>query len=117
MQNQVHIPIIRTRLTKETSIQDIYEEVVEACNEYLPVKDGISFFSAFLLYGSKQFPAEWTGVVAFENMTTIVARVANRIFVGPVLCESQCLAAYWHSKLILSVNRQEPYLDQTLHRV
>jgi septum formation topological specificity factor MinE len=43
MQNRIQVSIIRTRLTKETPglVADVYDEVVEACNQYIPVKDGI----------------------------------------------------------------------------
>ena len=44
VQSEIHIPIIRTQLTKETPglVADVYDEVVKACNQHVPAKDGIS---------------------------------------------------------------------------
>jgi len=70
-ENPLHIPIIRNQLTKAIPalILDLYDDVSEAFNQYLPAK-------------------EWTRVIALENMTKIVARVSNRAFVGPQLCRN-----------------------------
>ncbi len=105
--NKVHHSVIRTRLRKETLglVRDVYEEVIESCNQYIPVGDGM-FFSGYLQFTEgDNFRTEWTDVFLFENIKTIVARAANRIFVGPILCESNIFVAYWHCQLILSVDR------------
>jgi hypothetical protein len=41
-QNNIQIQIIKKRLAKEIPalVADVYEEVVEAFNQYIPVKDG-----------------------------------------------------------------------------
>ena len=48
--SEFQISIIRTRLTKETPglVADVYDEVVEACNQYIPVKDGMFFYQGIL---------------------------------------------------------------------
>ena len=46
--NKVHHSVIRTRLRKETLglVRDVYEEVAESCNQYIPVEDGM-FLSGY----------------------------------------------------------------------
>jgi len=41
-QTKIHLSVIKTRLTKEleTLVRGVYEEVVESCNQYIPVEDG-----------------------------------------------------------------------------
>jgi hypothetical protein len=50
-QKPIIVPLIRTRLSKETLglVAGVYDEVVEACNQYIPVKDGNFLLS--LVYG------------------------------------------------------------------
>ena len=42
-ENPFHRPLVKRRLTREIPvlIPDIYDEIVEACKECLPAKDGI----------------------------------------------------------------------------
>ena len=43
--NQFQIPIIKTRLTKSLPelVPSVYDEVVEACNQYIPANNGMYF--------------------------------------------------------------------------
>ena len=64
-----------------------------AINTFLPMMVCISL--NFLISGGRQLSTEWFSVRAFEVMTKIVARASNRIFVGPILCESNASVRGW----------------------
>ena len=37
---------------------------------------------------------EWATLVVFETVIKVVARAANRVFVGPILCESHLVQVF-----------------------
>ena len=84
------IPPIKSRLTKSLPalFPCIADEVVEACNQYIPAKDGQYFSGTSWCLATDNFSSEWFSVNALGVMTKIIARSSNRIFVGPTLCKS-----------------------------
>ncbi|KAG6330524.1 hypothetical protein ID866_8565 [Astraeus odoratus] len=66
-----HISIIQTQLKRNlpTLCPDIEDEMVNAFNDYLPVRGN-----------------EWTAVPAYDTFRKIVARSTNRMLVGLPLC-------------------------------
>jgi hypothetical protein len=42
-ENQYHIPIIRSQLTQSLPllVPEVYDEVVTACNEFIPITNGM----------------------------------------------------------------------------
>jgi hypothetical protein len=54
-ENPFHVPIITTRLTKAIPglVPDVFDEMVAACDEYLPAKEGIYFLKILGIHGSR----------------------------------------------------------------
>ncbi|KIP04651.1 hypothetical protein PHLGIDRAFT_109308 [Phlebiopsis gigantea 11061_1 CR5-6] len=69
--NQYHIPVIRTTLTRNLSVlaDDIFDEIRAAFTDVIPPKD------------------DWVAAPALDSMMQVVARTSSRIFVGLPLCK------------------------------
>ena len=96
VQNQIHFPIIRTRLTKETLelVTDIYGRWSKPVIDILLSKMVYFYQGISIFWEADNSLAEWTSVAALESMMTIVARSASRVFVGTTLCESHTLQCF-----------------------
>jgi len=85
--NPYHTLIIQKQLSRAIPqlVPEIYEEVADAFNEFIPLTAGEIRTSQHAPYGPDT-GIDWTGVKALETIMNIVCRASNRVFVGRPLC-------------------------------
>ena len=54
----------------------------------------VYFLSGYSYVMEADSSPEWASVAVFDTVRKIVARAANRVFVGPILCESHLVQVF-----------------------
>ena len=89
-EDQWHVEMIRTTLTQNlpSVFPQLMDELPLAVQDYLPNESGNDVFPTFLtVILILRTLVGWTAVNVLPALTSIIARVSSRIFVGSPLCE------------------------------
>ena len=106
--NPYHLPIIRSQLTQALPllVPEVHDEVVTACNEFIPITEGSLITRPFLLKDLDNIWTEWQSIRAVDTVMKVVGRASNRVFVGLPLCMSLLSLEYYY--YVLSFSGRNP---------
>jgi hypothetical protein len=113
MEDPYHIPVVRSQLTRNIAAlyDDIRDEVIEAFNDLIPVKDDDSSCISLSRRSCLSYVQQvWVKVQTTSFLQNAVCRISNRLFVGLPLCTLIIHRAY-HLIYMCHLGRNSDWIE------